>query len=112
MIVTISEQEILNRPNHYDLGEYIHKQYIEMKQGLKKGRPKNENLTIHNCKIYGEDFLRDKDIESNPNMGEKDKCVICGQESPYTRNTHIDHRIGYIQGGGQGCFKPKICDRN
>jgi hypothetical protein len=42
---------------------------------------------------------------------EKDKCVICGKESPYTRSTHIDMRIGYVEGGGQGCFQPNKCDK-
>lgn len=34
----------------------------------------------------------------------KDKCVICGQESPYDENTHISRRRGYIEGVGQTCF--------
>lgn len=38
-----------------------------------------------------------------------DKCVICGEDTPYTIDTHIDYRIGYIEGGGQGCFKPGGC---
>ena len=42
---------------------------------------------------------------------EKDKCVICGKESPYTKSTHIDMRIGYVEGGGQGCFQPNQCDK-
>lgn len=33
-----------------------------------------------------------------------DKCVICGRQSPYTIDTHIDYRVGYIEGAGQGCF--------
>lgn len=40
---------------------------------------------------------------------QKDKCVLCGKESPYNITTHIDLRIGYIEGGGQGCFQPKKC---
>ena len=28
-------------------------------------------------------------------------CVLCGVETPYKRSTHIDHRIGYIEGAGQ-----------
>lgn len=41
---------------------------------------------------------------------EKDKCVMCGKETPYFVTTHIDLRIGYIEGGGQGCFQPLTCD--
>lgn len=34
---------------------------------------------------------------------EKDKCVLCGKETPYTKETHIDYRSGYIEGAGQLC---------
>lgn len=34
----------------------------------------------------------------------KDKCVICGQESPYDVTTHISQRRGYVEGVGQTCF--------
>lgn len=37
--------------------------------------------------------------------GEYDTCVLCGVETPYKRNTHIDLRIGYIEGAGQLCSK-------
>jgi hypothetical protein len=40
-----------------------------------------------------------------------DKCVICGMDTPYTSNTHIDYRVGYIEGAGQGCFKVKKCEQ-
>jgi len=33
----------------------------------------------------------------------KDTCIICGVETPYTADTHIDIRIGYIEGAGQLC---------
>ena len=32
-----------------------------------------------------------------------DTCVLCGVETPYKRSTHIDMRIGYIEGAGQLC---------
>jgi len=40
-----------------------------------------------------------------------DVCVICGKQSPYKRSTHIDHRIGYVEGAGQGCFEPHMCSQ-
>jgi hypothetical protein len=40
-----------------------------------------------------------------------DKCVICGKDTPYRFNDHIDIRIGYIEGGGQGCFQSQICSQ-
>jgi hypothetical protein len=33
-----------------------------------------------------------------------DNCVICGRVTPYTIETHIDSRIGYIEGIGQLCL--------
>jgi len=33
----------------------------------------------------------------------KDKCIMCGKNSPYEYNVHIDLRVGYIEGAGQLC---------
>ena len=33
----------------------------------------------------------------------KDTCILCGVETPYDYETHIDMRIGYIEGAGQLC---------
>ena len=33
----------------------------------------------------------------------KDTCIMCGVETPYDFETHIDLRIGYIEGAGQLC---------
>ena len=35
----------------------------------------------------------------------KDHCVLCGIETTYDFNTHIDMRHGYIEGAGQLCSK-------
>lgn len=35
----------------------------------------------------------------------KDKCIMCGKDSPYEYETHIDFRVGYIEGAGQLCIK-------
>jgi len=35
--------------------------------------------------------------------GEYDTCIMCGVETPYKRNVHIDLRTGYIEGAGQLC---------
>ena len=34
---------------------------------------------------------------------EKDKCNMCGIETEYTKDTHIDMRYGYVEGAGQFC---------
>lgn len=41
---------------------------------------------------------------------EKDKCIICSKETPYLMTTHIDYRVGYLEGSGQGCFQPQTCN--
>lgn len=41
----------------------------------------------------------------------KDTCIMCGAETPYEFETHIDMRIGYIEGAGQGCFQPHMCSQ-
>jgi hypothetical protein len=43
----------------------------------------------------------------------KEKCVTCGKETPYDFETHIDMRVGYIEGLGQcctNCMEEKIDD--
>lgn len=49
----------------------------------------------------------------------KENCIICGKETQYDINTHIDLRNNYIEGAGQLCnqcveeksyFKPKKID--
>ena len=43
----------------------------------------------------------------------KDTCVICGQETAYDFETHIDLRNGYLEGLGQlcvPCFQKKNHD--
>ena len=33
----------------------------------------------------------------------KDTCIMCGDETPYDYETHIDLRYGYVEGAGQLC---------
>ena len=33
----------------------------------------------------------------------KDSCVLCGNQTHYELDTHIDNRVGYIEGMGQLC---------
>ena len=35
----------------------------------------------------------------------KDHCILCGVETPYDFETHVDLRMGYIDGAGQLCSK-------
>jgi len=71
--ITLSEEDIKNNPNDYDLGHLIREKYYK--------------------------YL---DLKF-------DKCLKCGLESPYTEDTHVDMRYGYVEGMGQFCFQEKIC---
>jgi hypothetical protein len=50
-------------------------------------------------------------LENEMKKDDYDHCVICGKQSPYKRSTHIDLRVGYVEGGGQGCFEPHMCSQ-
>ena len=39
----------------------------------------------------------------NPHQPTKDLCVLCGKETEYDRDMHINLREGYVEGSGQVC---------
>lgn len=53
-------------------------------------------------------LIREKWFDAKKTL-ENDRCVICGKISPYKISQHIDTRIGYVEGAGQGCFQPSKC---
>lgn len=70
-----------------------------------------EILSTPNDSQLGE-MIRKKFWEiKTQNLDDFDKCVLCSKLSPYFKTTHIDHRIGYVEGSGQGCFQPNICNK-
>ena len=89
--IRITEQEILSMPNDNQLGSYIRNKYMVQQQSMKK----------------------DVDVLSLGQIpdDEPEQCLVCGKFSPYTRSTHIDMRIGFIEGAGQGCFMPTNCEK-
>ena len=80
--LSISEIEILKFPNDSELGKYIRKKYWEQVR-----------------------------TEEESKFREYDHCVICGKLSPYTKETDITDRVGYVEGGGQGCFMQNECEK-
>ena len=135
--VTLTEKEILETPNDFSLGELARNKYWQERRN-QEGPPRDEQhffmdiaedgtvkkiIRPWNCSICGEstseveyDYLVGYDhlscrLKQESKMDEKDKCVICGKETPYLRSTHIDMRIGYVEGGGQGCYQPNVCDK-
>ena len=47
-------------------------------------------------------YNNDSDLDHDLNL-EYDTCVICGIKTRQPKLAHIDTRIGYIEGSGQGC---------
>tara|TARA_B100001123_G_C14312904_1_gene632132 strand:+ start:32 stop:211 length:180 start_codon:yes stop_codon:yes gene_type:complete len=37
------------------------------------------------------------------NNEEKDKCVVCKEDTPYEKETHVHKRYCYVEGAGQLC---------
>lgn len=54
-------------------------------------------------------YIKSKIKEFESGVEENDKCVICGKSTPYKISTHINERIGYVEGAGQGCYMPNEC---
>ena len=42
-------------------------------------------------------------LKAEAKKDEYDYCILCGVETVYKRNTHVDMRSGYIEGAGQLC---------
>jgi hypothetical protein len=89
--IKITEEEILSKPNDSELGSYIRTKYIVLKDSLKK----------------------EKDVLSLGQIpdDEPERCLVCGEFTPYLKSTHIDMRYGFIEGAGQGCYKPTKCEK-
>ena len=137
IIVTITGEEILNTSNNYALGELVRHKYWQEKRNQEGPPIDDEHFFLDiapdgtvkkiirpwTCSICGKDtseieydYLVGYDhlgcvLQGDPKMDEKDRCVICGQETPYLRSTNINDRVGYVEGGGQGCYQPHICDK-
>jgi glutamine synthetase len=59
---------------------------------------KNKYSTLSNDDLLSE-YKKDNEIESL----EYDTCGICGIKTRQLKSAHIDTRIGYVEGAGQGC---------
>ena len=136
--VILTEKEVLDTPNDAILGRLVRNKFWQARRDQEGPQYDDEHfgLTIgedglvrsinrpFTCSICGGDT---SDIDYDYLVGYDhlgcvlkkeevrpdafDKCVICGKETPYLRSTHIDLREGYVEGGGQGCYQPNICEK-
>ena len=112
IIVNLTEEEILDTPNDYDLGEKVRIRYWEQKdleieeQKLREMDDEKYILVSDENGLVTGIYLPSQDKYTENGY---DKCVVCGRVSPYITSTHIDLRIGYTDGAGQGCFNAKGC---
>lgn len=84
MNIIITEEEIKNNPNYFELGKLVSEKYW-----------KNKTVNSYNTFVSDDGF---------------DLCVVCGKKSPYFKIENIENRIGYVEGAGQGCFQPNKCE--
>jgi hypothetical protein len=89
--IKITEQEILDKPNDAELGSYIRKKYMVLQESLK------QEVDILSLGQIPDD--------------EPERCLICGKFSPYVKSTHIDMRVGFVEGVGQSCFMTTNCEK-
>lgn len=100
--VTLTEEEILARPNFYLLGEFAQAKYWQARRDLEGPQFDDEHFSL---------TIDEEGIVQSINSNELEKCTICGKETPYPKSMHIDFRDGYVEGAGQGCFQPNQCNR-
>jgi hypothetical protein len=101
MNIVITEDEIKKTPNYYELGKLVSQKYwsyINNKESI---------LPAVNIMDYG---IKESTINSKYVTDDGfDMCVICGKKTPYHYSDNIQNRFGYVEGVGQGCYKPEIC---
>jgi hypothetical protein len=100
--VTLTEEEILARPNYYALGEFTQQKYWQARRDLEGPQFDDEHFSL---------TIDEEGIVQSINHNELERCSVCGKETPYIKSTHIDFRDGYIEGAGQGCFQPNQCNK-
>ena len=107
--ITITQEEILNTPNDFELGEKVRKMYWEQMDEVSIREYDDEKFMIiadETGLVKGIHLTKANEYVENG----YDKCVVCGRVSPYSTTTNINMRVGYVEGAGQGCFQPNFCN--
>lgn len=94
MKIEVSEEEIIKNSNDFELGKLVRQKYWNTRSEIMNNRDEHVGLVIDENGMVTQIISPKNEIE---------KCVVCGRDTRYTRGTHIDLRVGYIEGAGQGC---------
>ena len=100
--IIVTEKEILETPNYFELGKLVNNKYWQAKRDLEGPQIDDEHVGL----TINEDGL----VTAINRPDDYDTCVVCGKKTPYLKSTNINYRHGYVEGGGQGCFQPDNCD--
>lgn len=95
MKITIDTQEIVSRPNDFELGKYVREKYWIATEEMKQNVDEHVQLEINeDGLVVGISSVSDDEYDS---------CVICGRKTQYLKSTNINFRHGYVEGAGQTC---------
>ncbi len=92
MKIQITEQEIMQTPNDFILGELVRKKMWEQKELHKSNSDEHVVLEI------GEDG-----VVNAIRRDELEVCIICGKQTDVPVSRHVDYRSRYVEGAGQCC---------
>ncbi len=98
MNIIITKEEIFDNPNDAELGRLVRNKYWQEERN-QRGWVQHQSDDEHFGLVIGDDGL----VKSIIRNDEYEKCVMCGESVPYLKSTHIDRRVGYIEGAGQLC---------
>ena len=93
--IIVTEKEILETPNYFELGKLVNNKYWQAKRDLEGPQFDDEHVGL----TINEDGL----VTAINRSDDYDTCVVCGKKTPYLRSTHIDMRFFYVEGSGQLC---------
>ena len=93
--VIVTEKEILDTPNYFELGKLINNKYWQAKRDSEGPRIDDEHFGL----TIDENGL----VTSINRPDDHEDCVLCGKKTPYLKSTNINFRHGYVEGAGQLC---------
>jgi hypothetical protein len=93
--VIVTEKEILDTPNYFELGKLINNKYWQAKRDSEGPQIDDEHFGL----TIDENGL----VTSINRPDDHEDCVLCGKKTPYLKSTNINFRRGYVEGAGQLC---------